>query len=75
MGTKKEKVLVEYPDGFKEEMGTNTLRKQKNDNVVCCPPIFMTNFVQNLLKATSIKFYIHFIYVCQGKKAVSTGMM
>jgi hypothetical protein len=46
MGTKKEKVLVEYPDGFKEEMGTNTLRKQKNDNVVCCPPIIMKNFVQ-----------------------------
>jgi hypothetical protein len=22
MGTKKEKVLVEYPDGFKEEMDT-----------------------------------------------------
>jgi len=26
---KKKKVLVECPDGFKEEMGTNTLRKQK----------------------------------------------
>jgi hypothetical protein len=29
MGTKKEKVLVEYPDGFKEEMDTTPQESNK----------------------------------------------
>jgi hypothetical protein len=48
MGTKKEKVLVEYPDGFKEEMGTNTLRKQKNDNCSLLSSYYYEKFRTNI---------------------------